>query len=626
MRSPFGSSLRTAWRRGRRRLSRFGGAPRVQFVYSQGYQLELPGIGYDPRRGERILAGLDAAGLLDPDAVHSASAIPFRHLRRVHGDDYLDSLTRPDALLPILGLHIPEELAERVLEVQRTMAGGTLAATQLALASRRIAVSLGGGFHHAFAAKGERFCVYNDVAAAIAERRAHDFTGRVLVVDLDLHDGDGTRSIFAADPTVHTFTIHNRTSPGIDAVEATVVELGDGVGDAPYLAAIREHLPPVLERFAPDLVFYLAGCDPAADDQIGDWKITAGGMLERDRFVLGCLRGLRGLRGEPRRERLRAPLVILLAGGYGPNSWRYSARFLSALLNRGRAIEPPSTEELLLTRYRRLARGLAEHELTGEARRPSGREARHDDWGLTEEDLASALGSPRRPRRALGFYSCQGLELTLERAGLLDRARSLGFDSPHLELDVDNPTGDTVRLYGSRGTRELLIETRLRIDRGAIPGMAMLRAEWLLLQNPRGEFTAEHPPLPGQAHPGLGMLNDILALLVLACDRLQLDGIVFVPAHYHVAAQGRKIVRFLHPEDEGLFRALERALAGLPLAEAAVVVADGGLLDTLTGQPFAWQPVPMVFPVSERLRELTAGDEYERRAAAEAARRSFELR
>jgi acetoin utilization deacetylase AcuC-like enzyme len=603
MRSP----LLTAWRRGRRRLARLGGAPRVELVYSQGYQLELPGIGYDPRRGERILACLDAAGLLDPDAVHPASAIPFRHLRRIHSDDYLDSLTRPDALLPILGLHIPEELAERVLEVQRTMAGGTLAATHLALASRRVAVSLGGGFHHAFAARGERFCVYNDVAAAIAERRAHDFTGRVLVVDLDLHDGDGTRSIFAADPTVHTFTIHNRTSPGIDAVEATVVELGDGVADEAYLAAVRAHLPPVLDRFAPELVFYLAGCDPAADDQIGDWRITAEGMLERDRFVLSCL---------------RPPLVILLAGGYGPNSWRYSARFLSALLNGGRAIEPPSTEELLLTRYRRLAQGLAEHELTGETRK----DARQDDWGLTDDDLASALGGPRRPRRALGFYSCQGLELTLERAGLLDRVRSLGYPYPHLELDVDNPTGDTVRLYGSRGTRELLIEARLRIDRGAIPGMAMLRAEWLLLQNPRGEFTAEHPPLPGQAHPGLGMLNDILALLVLACDRLQLDGIVFVPAHYHVAAQGRKIVRFLNPEDEGLFRALERALAGLPLAEAAVVVAAGGLIDTLTGDPFAWQPVPMVFPVNERLRELTAGEEYERRAAEEAARRSFELR
>ena len=118
------------------------------------------------------------------------------------------------------------------------------------------------------------------------------------------------------------------------------------------------------------------------------------------------------------------------------------------------------------------------------------------------------------------------------------------------------------------------------------------------------------------------------AAIQSAIDAAHADqgGIVFVPAHYHVAAQGRKIVRFLHPEDEGLFRALERALAGLPLAEAAVLVADGRLLDTLTGQPFTWQPVPMVFPVSERLRELTAGEEYEARAAAEAGRRAFEVK
>jgi acetoin utilization deacetylase AcuC-like enzyme len=600
-------ALAQAWRRGRRRLSRLarlGGPPGVRLVYGRGYQLELPGIAYDPRRGERILAFLDAAGLLDADAVVPAGPVPFRHLRRVHTDDYLDSLTRPDALLPIVGLHLSEELAERVLEVQRTMVGGTLAATRLALASRGIAVSLGGGLHHAFAGKGERFCVYNDVAAAVAELRAHANHARVLVVDLDLHDGDGNRSLFAGDPAVHTFSIHNHTSPDVQAAEATVIELGDGVGDAVYLDAVRTRLPPVLERFAPELVFYLAGCDPAADDQIGDWKITAEAMLARDRFVLSCVRA--GHR--------RLPLVVLLAGGYGLNAWRYTARFLSSLLNRGQAVEPPSTEELLLSRYRSLARGFEEHELTGEPR--------HDDWGLSEDDLAGALGGPRRPRRALGFYSRQGLELTLERAGLLDRVRSLGFDHPHVVLDLDNPTGDTVRLYGSPGRRELLIETRLRIDRGELPGLAMLRAEWLTLQNPRGRFTAERPPLPGQSHPGLGMLHDIIALLVLACDRLQLDGLLFVPAHYHIAAQARKLMRFLAPEDEGRFRALERALAGLPLAAAAAAV-EAGRVAGGDGRPFVWRPAPMVYPVSERLRELVATEAYEHRAAEEAGRTAF---
>jgi len=547
--------------------------------------------------------------------VHPAGPVPFRHLRRVHTDDYLDSLNRPDALLPIVGLHLSEELAERLLEVQRTMVGGTLLATRLALGSRRIAVSLGGGFHHAFAGKGERFCVYNDVAAAVAELRARGVNSRVMIVDLDLHDGDGTRSLFAADRSVHTFSIHNHTSPGTEAGEATVLELGDGVGDALYLDTLRAALPPVIERFAPELVFYLAGCDPAADDQIGDWKITGAAMLERDRFVLSCVRT----------ESRRLPLVILLAGGYGLNAWRYSARFLSTLLNRGRAIEPPSLEALLLTRYRTLARDFAEHELTGDSQQDTRQGEFQDDWGLSDDDVTGALGGPRRPRRFLGFYSRQGLELTLERVGLLDRVRSLGFEHPHLELELENPAGDTVRLYGSPGRRELLIETRARIDRAALPGLALLRIEWLLLQNPRGHFTAERPPLPGQSHPGLGMLHELIALFVLACDRLQLDGILFVPSHYHVAAQGRKTMRFLDPADEGRFRALERALQGLPLAAAAKAL-DAGRVADAGGRPLAWQPAAMVFPVSERMRERLAADEYETRAAEAAARHAVSLR
>lgn len=600
-------TLLKAWRRGQRRLSRHS-RPRTQLVYSQGYQIDLSGVAYDFQRGERILAFLDGAGLIDREDVHPAEPIPYRYLRRVHDDEYLLSLTRPGALLPIVGFELPEAQAERVLEAQRTMVGGTLAATRLAIASRQTAVSLGGGLHHAFAAKGERFCVYNDVATAVADLRAHGNPSRVLVVDLDLHDGDGTRSIFAADPTVHTFSIHNYTSDDVQGVEATAIALGSGVEDGVYLETVRTSLPPVVERFAPEIVFYLAGCDPAADDQIGDWKISAGALLERDRLVLSCVRpGTRKL-----------PLVIVLAGGYGLNAWRYSARFLSTLFNRGRPIEPPSTEELVLSRYRSLAREIQEHELTGEPRRD-------DDWGLTAEDLAGAIGGPRPPRRLLGFYSCQGLELTMERTGLLERIRNLGFLQPTLELDLDNPAGDTARLYGDRRRRELLIETRLRIDRRTLPGFAMLRIEWLLLQNPHGQFTPERPQLPGQTYPGLGMLQDLIALFVLACDRLQLDGLLFVPSHYHVAVHGRKTMRFLSPADEGLYRALEAPLQGLSLAAAAEAVAAGRVQDAATGTPFVWQPTPMVFPVSERLREEVTGEEYEQKAGEEAGRHRFNL-
>lgn len=585
----------------------FGRSPLLEIVYSRRYQLEVPGVVYDPLRGERILAALEAAGLLRRAAVHPAEPAAFRHLRRIHTDDYLDSLNRPEALTRIVGQHLSEDQSDRVLEAQRTMVGGTLAATRLALENHRVAVNLGGGLHHAFAGRGERFCAYNDVSAAVAELRSRNLGLRVLVVDLDLHDGDGTRSILASDPAVHTLSIHNYTTAPVTE-NSTVLELGGGVGDEAYLQTVRSALPPVVAAFKPELVFYLAGCDPAADDQIGDWKITAPALLERDRFVLSCVRG----------GKSKLPVVMVLAGGYGQNAWRYTARFLSSLLNRGRAVEPPGTEELLLSRYRAMAQTLEEHELTGEPPR--------DDWGLSDEDVAAALGGPRRPRRLLGFYSRQGLELAVERAGFLDRIRNLGFEQPRLEMDLDNPTGDTVRLYGDRRKRELLIELRVQIDRRTVPGMSLLRIEWLLLQNPRARFTAERPPLPGQTHPGLGVLQEVATLMVLVCDRLQLDGLILVPSHYHVATHGRKTLRFLSPEDEGLYRALQKALAGLTLAQAAEAVESGRVVDTRTGKPFTWKPTPMVFPVSGRFRALVETEEYSQKAAEAESRYALALR
>lgn len=605
----FFRSLIRNFRRGRRRLTRLIRPLAVRFVYSRRYQVELPGALYDPRRGERILGALDAAGLLDWTAVHRAVPVPFGHLRRIHTDEYLDSLNQPGALARIVGLQIPEEVAERMLESQRAMVGGTLLATRLALEGGRVAVNLGGGLHHAFSSRGERFCVYNDVAAAVADLRARGSDLRILIVDLDVHDGDGTRAVLANDPAVHCFSIHNRTSPGIKAKEETVIELGHYVEDPAYLAAVREHLPRVFDSFRPELVFYVAGTDAAADDQIGDWKISAEALLERDRIVLSCVR-----------KGWALPLVIVLGGGYGLNSWRYSARFFSTLLNRGKAVEPPTTEELLLLRYRNMAREFAEHELTGEGSKPQ------DDWGLSAEDLSSALGGPHPPQRMLGFYSRQGLELTLERAGLLERVRSLGFERPLLELDVDNPAGDTVRLYGGPDKRELLVELRVRIDRRSLPSLALLSIEWLLLQNPRARFTPDRPQLPGQTHPGLGMLHDIVALLVLVCDRLQLDGLIFVPSQFHVASHGRKTMRFLKPEDEGLYRAFEKTFEGVPLADAAEAVLENRVVDARTGEPVVWRPVPMIFPVSETMREMVQGEGYERKAMEEMERRELQVR
>lgn len=570
--------------------------PQVGFVYSQRYQLELPGATYDSRRGERILTFLDSTGLLGSDAVHRPEPASFRHLRRIHTDEYLDSLNNPASLTPAVGFQLAEEVADRILDAQRLMTGGTILASRLAF-THGIGINLGGGLHHAFAARGERFCIFNDVAVAIAELRASGFEGRILVIDLDLHDGDGTRSLFDGDRTVHTFSIHNQTNGSTDAVEATAVELPGSVEDVAYLNAVKSRLPPVVEAFRPAMVFYVAGSDPAADDQIGNWKISPSGMLERDRFVISCVRD--GNR--------RLPLAIVLGGGYGLNAWRYSARFFSTLLNRGRALEPPTTEEITLLRYRQLARDIAPHELTGE---PA-----EGDWGLTADDILPGMAAVHRPRRLLGYYSLQGMELTLERAGLLDRVRSLGYGRPTLEFELDNPAGDTVRLFGDDAKTELLIEGRVRIDRATVPDAALLRIEWLLMQNPRARFTAQRPRLPGQRHPGLGVLPDVMALLIVACDRLGLDGLLFVPAHFHTACQGRKYLRFLEPADEAFMRALEKALAGIPLPEATHAVEQKRVASRRTGSFVSWRSMPMVFPVTGRLQEKISGPEFEKRVA-----------
>jgi acetoin utilization deacetylase AcuC-like enzyme len=638
-------------------------APRVELVYGALYQVDLPGI--DALRGERILSFLGAAGLLAPGAVHEPEPAELRALRRVHTDDYLESLGHPGALLPILGLELPDHAAERVIEAQRAMVGGTMLAARLALERGGIAASLGGGLHHAFADKGERFCLFNDVAVAIAELRDGGFAEPVLVVDLDLHDGDGTRSIFARDPSVHTLSIHHRVtrpagsrrirsdqpspadgtqiirSPSADepAVASTSIELPDGLTDAAYLEELRAHLMPLCAGsadFRPGLVIYLAGCDVAADDAIGNWRLSAAGVLARDRLVVDCARA--GGR--------RLPLVVLLAGGYGQNAWRYSARFLSTLRRGGRPVEPPSTAESTLARYRRLTHVLHPRDAGGrrEARAmtagPAGSgnlpgvppmagaaAARDADWGLTPEDIHAALGGPVRPRRLLGYLSRQAIELILERAGLFDRLRRLGFRRPTLDLELDDLAGDTVRIFGDPDRGELLAEMRLRIDRHTAAGMALLRIEWLRLQNPRARFTVDIPRLPGQDHPGLGMLRDFIALLIVACEKLQLDGLLWVPAYYYTAAQAaqsKASMRFLDPRDEGLYRALEESLRGLSLVAATQAIDQGRVMDA-AGQPFSWRPAPMAEPVSGRFRRLLESDDYRRAAAAAAAEHTFRL-
>jgi len=232
------------------------------------------------------------------------------------------------------------------------------------------------------------------------------------------------------------------------------------------------------------------------------------------------------------------------------------------------------------------------------------------EWKLTQEDLLGpGFGGTGEPR-FLGRLSRHRLELMLERVGILPALRARGFRRPTLSLDA-GPTGETLRIVGGERRSEVLIELRVNRSRRVVPEMEVLFIEWLLLQNPRERFTERRPRLPGQGHPGLGLLREVLAWLVVLCEALELDGIAFLPAHFYTAALGRRHLRFLDPRHQARFEELAEAVSGFSLGAASHMIEQGRVRDGSTGEPVSWQPAPMVLAVSERLRRVLSGDRYD---------------
>lgn len=587
-----------AWRRVHLRFTGSG----LATVYHDSYEQTLRVVPLDPERATKVLAYLTDEGLVESDELWVARAPALRAMLRVHDSDYVESLQRHDVVERIFGAPLTDEELEHVVEMQRFAVGGTIQATRLALQNRGVAVNLGGGQHHATRDAGMGFCLFNDIAVAVARLRTKGFRDPVLVVDLDLHDGNGTRAIFAQDPSVHTYSIHGEDWGDNHAVASTSIALGADVTDEVYLGTLLKTLPEVFARTKPGLVIYLAGADPASDDALGNWRISARGMLVRDQFVIEIAR----------RKNRRMPIAIVLGGGYGPRAWRYTARFLGWLI-RGRVIEPPGNEELTLRRFRRIRNSIDPSSLTSE---PG-----DFTWKLTEEDLAGILpGVPRRTR-FLSHFSRYGVELLLERFGILDQLRVRGFDHPTVDVDLTHPVGQTVRIHDGPERNQLLMELRVNRDSRLVPSCEVLNIEWLLLQNPRSEFGPYRRPLPGQNHPGLGMLKEVFGWLVVVAEVLELDGIGYVPSNYHVAAQSRRLVAFVNPEHEAWMRALEELFRDVPLAEASRIVAEGGVIIEATGEPLRWLGYAMVLPVSDRLKEKVSGEAYDR-AVAEASMRA----
>lgn len=221
----------------------------------------------------------------------------------VHTQDYLDKIRSGRFTVhEQFVLEVPFSPALR--EASWICAGGSILAARLAL-ERRCAVHLGGGFHHAFPDHGEGFCLIHDVAVAIRVLRREGRIERALVLDCDVHHGNGTAAIFADEPEVFTFSIHQEHNyPGWKPPSDLDLGLDDGTGDEAYLTLLEAHVPRIVERHRPDLAFHLAGADPYREDQLGGLGLTLNGLRRRDEFVL-C-----------RLAEAHVPVAIALAGGY----------------------------------------------------------------------------------------------------------------------------------------------------------------------------------------------------------------------------------------------------------------------------------------------------------------------
>jgi acetoin utilization deacetylase AcuC-like enzyme len=244
------------------------------------------------------------AGLLPPEAIEEPDRTSVADLALAHTAEWIEAIERGTLSAEAcrrLGFPWSPELRERALRTVQ----GTVEASRDALRSGA-GLNLAGGTHHAFADRGEGFCVFNDAAVAILAARRDGLLGRAAIVDLDVHQGNGTASIFAGDESVFTFSMHGEKNYPLRRERSDLdVELPDGTGDEAYLERLAGSLDMVLDRSRPDLVAYLAGADPFAGDRFGRLGLTFEGLRLRDRMVFEACRR-RGL-----------PVVVTLAGGYG---------------------------------------------------------------------------------------------------------------------------------------------------------------------------------------------------------------------------------------------------------------------------------------------------------------------
>jgi acetoin utilization deacetylase AcuC-like enzyme len=281
--------------------------------YSDTFVLPLPlDHRFPMRKYARLYERVLTEGVIAPEEMHSADPATDEQLALVHDRDYIarvrDGLLTPKEQRRI-GFPWSPQLARR----SRCTVGGTILAARAALTEAQsgrwgVAVNLAGGTHHAFPDHGQGYCVFNDVAVAARTMQREGRARRVVIIDCDVHQGNGTAAIFAHDPTVFTFSIHGEKNFPFHKERSDLdIELHDGTTDAAFLALVEEGARRALAVANADLALYLAGADPYERDRLGRMRVSMAGLAERDRIVLHLCHDA------------HLPVAVVMAGGYAPD-------------------------------------------------------------------------------------------------------------------------------------------------------------------------------------------------------------------------------------------------------------------------------------------------------------------
>ncbi len=279
----------------------------MRLFYTDVFVLPLPpGHRFPMEKYARLRQALLAGGQFNEADFHLPHAATDEELARAHDPAYIQAVScgaLDEKAKKAIGFPWSEGMVER----SRRSAGATICACRAALADG-VSANLAGGTHHAFADHGEGFCVFNDAAVAARAMQVEGRAGRILIVDCDVHQGNGTASILRGDDSIFTFSIHGARNYPFDKEESDLdIELPDGCTDEAYLLHLDHGLDTAFNLARPDLVIYLAGADPYHDDRLGRLALSFDGLRERDRRVFQYCR------------QADLPLAISMAGGYARN-------------------------------------------------------------------------------------------------------------------------------------------------------------------------------------------------------------------------------------------------------------------------------------------------------------------